>query len=68
VGADASSIVLTARSGRAALNHRLANIGVMVTKEELDVVYKHFIDMADKRKQIDDEDLKELMKEVVLSK
>jgi 2-isopropylmalate synthase len=68
VGADASSIVLTARSGRAALNHRLANIGVMVTKEELDIVYKHFIDMADKRKQIDDEDLKELMKEVVLSK
>ncbi|HXA01074.1 MAG TPA: 2-isopropylmalate synthase [Cytophagaceae bacterium] len=68
VGADASSIVLTARSGRAALNHRLANIGVMVTKEELDLVYKHFIDMADKRKQIDDEDLKELMKEVVLSK
>jgi 2-isopropylmalate synthase len=68
VGADASSIVLTARSGRAALNHRLANIGVMVTKEELDIVYKHFIDMADKRKQIDDEDLKELMKELVLSK
>jgi 2-isopropylmalate synthase len=68
VGADASSIVLTARSGRAALNHRLANIGVMLTKEELDIVYKHFIDMADKRKQIDDEDLRELMKEVVLSK
>jgi 2-isopropylmalate synthase len=68
VGADASSIVLTARSGRAALNHRLANIGVMLTKEELDVVYKHFIDMADKRKQIDDADLKELMKEVALNK
>jgi 2-isopropylmalate synthase len=68
VGADASSIVLTARSGRAALNHRLANIGVMLTKEELDVVYHNFIEMADKRKQINDEDLKELMKDVVLGK
>ena len=68
VGADSSSIVLTARSGRAALNHRLANIGYMVTKEKLDTVYKHFLDMADKRKQINDEDLIELMKEIELAK
>ncbi|MFN3404602.1 MAG: 2-isopropylmalate synthase [Cytophagaceae bacterium] len=61
VGADASSIVLTARSGRAALNHRLANIGYILSKEELDTVYQKFLDMADKRKQIEDEDLKELM-------
>ena len=68
VGADSSSIVLTARSGRAALNHRLANIGIMVTKEKLETVYKHFLDMADKRKQINDEDLIELMKEIELAK
>ena len=68
VGADSSSIVLTARSGRAALSHRLANIGYMVTKEKLDTIYTHFLDMADKRKQINDEDLIELMKEVELAK
>jgi 2-isopropylmalate synthase len=68
VGADASSIVLTARSGRAALSHRLGNIGYMVSKEDLDVVYKHFLDMADKKKQIEDQDLLELLKEVELDK
>jgi 2-isopropylmalate synthase len=68
VGADASSIVLTARSGRAALSHRLGNIGYMVSKEDLDVVYKHFLDMADKKKQIEDHDLLELLKEVELDK
>jgi 2-isopropylmalate synthase len=68
VGADASSIVLTARSGRAALSHRLLNLGYSVTKDELDVIYKHFLDMADKRKQIEDNDLRELMKEVELTK
>lgn len=68
VGADASSIVLTARSGRAALSHRLLNLGYSVSKGELDVIYKHFLDMADKRKQIEDNDLRELMKEVELTK
>jgi len=67
VGADSSSIVLTARSGRAALNHRLANIGFMVTKEKLETIYKYFLDVADKRKQINDEDLIEIMKEVGLA-
>jgi 2-isopropylmalate synthase len=69
VGADASSIVLTARSGRAALSHRLLNLGYAVaTKTELDLIYKHFLDMADKKKQIEDLDLRELMKEVELAK
>jgi len=68
VGADASSIVLTARSGRAALSHRLLNLGYSVSKDELDVIYKHFLDMADKRKQIEDNDLRELIKEVELTK
>ncbi|GAL84581.1 2-isopropylmalate synthase [Sporocytophaga myxococcoides] len=61
VGADASSIVLTARSGRAALSHRLTTIGYQLSKEQLDLVYKKFLDMADQRKQIEDADLKELM-------
>lgn len=68
VGADASSIVLTARSGRAALSHRLLNLGYSVSKDELDIIYKHFLEMADKRKQIEDNDLRELMKEVELTK
>ncbi|MFL5730686.1 MAG: 2-isopropylmalate synthase, partial [Cytophagaceae bacterium] len=68
VGADASSIVLTARSGRAALAYRLENIGFTLLKEELESVYKRFLDMADKKKQMEDEDLKELMREVVLNK
>ena len=68
VGADASSIVLTARSGRAALSHRLLNLGYSVSKEELDVVYKNFLDMADKKKQVEDEDLRVLMKEIEMTK
>jgi 2-isopropylmalate synthase len=68
VGADASSIVLTARSGRAALNHRLANIGFMLSKEQLDFVYEKFVNMADKQKQVNDDDLQILMKEVSIEK
>lgn len=68
VGADASSIVLTARSGRAALLHRIANIGYQLSKEELDGLYKHFLDMADRKKQIEDEDLVVLLKESELIK
>lgn len=61
VGADFSSIILTARSGRAALNHRLEVLGYKIDKEQLNNVYKNFLDMADQRKQIEDADLKELM-------
>lgn len=68
VGADASSILLTARSGRAALNHRLANIGFMLTKDQLDEAYKRFLDMADRLKQVDDEHLHELMRETEIVK
>ncbi len=61
VGADLSSIILTARSGRAALGHRLQVLGYTIDKPKLDEVYQNFLDMADKRKQIEDADLKELM-------
>ncbi|WMJ71972.1 2-isopropylmalate synthase [Cytophagaceae bacterium ABcell3] len=63
VGADASSIVLTARSGRAALLHKVENLGYKVTKDELDVLYKHFLDLADKLKQVEDDDLQKLLDE-----
>lgn len=60
VGVDTSSIVLTARSGRAALKHRLDVLHYSTTKNELDALYQLFLVMADQRKQIDDKDLKEL--------
>jgi len=57
VGISQSSIVLTARSGRAALKHRLEILGVKQTKEELDKTYEKFLTLADRKKDIKDEDL-----------
>jgi 2-isopropylmalate synthase len=61
VGVDKSSIILTARSGRAALCHRLDNLGYKFQKEEIETVYIHFLEMADRKKEIRDEDLMELV-------
>ncbi len=61
VGIDESSIDLTARSGRAALKHRLALLGYEFNKEKLDAVYEEFLLLADKRKDIKDADLKLLI-------
>jgi 2-isopropylmalate synthase len=61
VGVKQSSIILSARSGRAALNYRLNKIGVSLDKQELNEVYGDFLLMADKRKQVNDQDLRELM-------
>ena len=57
VGIDDNSIVLTARSGRAALKHRLAVLGVEMEGERLDTVYEQFLKLADKKKEINDDDL-----------
>ena len=57
VGVKESSIVLTARSGRAALNHRLKVLGYELNKEKLDQVYKNFLVLADSKKDVSDEDL-----------
>ncbi len=57
VGINQSSIVLTARSGRAALKHRLEIIGIQLSKAELDAAYDKFLTIADKKKDILDEDL-----------
>jgi 2-isopropylmalate synthase len=69
VGVDSSSIVLTARSGRAALKHRLELLGYKVEGEDLDIVYENFLIVADEKKNVDDKDLVGLASSVpVLSK
>ena len=57
VGISESSIVLTARSGRAALKHRLDLLGITLEKEKLDEVYEEFLLLADKKKDIKEDDL-----------
>jgi len=57
VGVNESSIVLTARSGRAALAYRAKNIGFDLTKIQLDKVYSQFLEFADKNKEVTDSDL-----------
>jgi 2-isopropylmalate synthase len=58
VGIRESSIILTARSGRAALNHRLELLGFNFGKEEIDDIYYRFLLLADKKKEINDEDIR----------
>lgn len=62
VGVDHSKIVLTARSGRAAIAYRAKQIGFNLTKVELDKVYQSFLTWADKKKEIDNEDLLQIIK------
>jgi 2-isopropylmalate synthase len=62
VGVDHSKIVLTARSGRAALAYRAKCLGYNLTKDELDAVYTNFLVVADRKKEVSDEDLVEIMK------
>lgn len=57
VGIDENSIVLTARSGRAALKHRMHVLGVDLDKEALDKAYESFLRLADKKKEINDDDI-----------
>ena len=62
VGVDTSSIILTARSGRAALAYRVKSIGVNLSKDQLDLVYKTFLGYADKKKEIIDTDIPQILK------
>jgi 2-isopropylmalate synthase len=57
VGIDDNAIVLTARSGRAALKHRLSVNGVEIDGDRLDKVYQDFLALADKKKEITDDDI-----------
>jgi 2-isopropylmalate synthase len=61
VGVNESSIVLTARSGRAALAYRAKNVGYELTKTQLDVVYQEFLKFADRQKEIFDEDIHDIV-------
>ncbi|MDR0742957.1 MAG: 2-isopropylmalate synthase [Tannerella sp.] len=57
VGMDDSSIVLTARSGRAALKHRLHVLGVELEQDKLDAVYLDFLKLADRKKDVSEDDI-----------
>lgn len=57
VGVPSSSILLTARSGRAALKHRLELLGYSVAGEDLNAVYENFLVVADEKKEVNDDDL-----------
>lgn len=58
VGIKESSIILTARSGRAALKHRLEKLGVSFKDpKQIDTVYEKFLRLADRKKDINDDDL-----------
>lgn len=61
VGVDHSSIVLTARSGRAALAYRAKNVGYELTKLQLDKVYEEFLKFADRKKEILDDDIHQII-------
>ncbi|NQY68718.1 MAG: 2-isopropylmalate synthase, partial [Flavobacteriales bacterium] len=62
VGVSDSSIILTARSGRAALKFRLSKMGVELDNDVLDRTYQEFLILADELKVVDDNDLEKMMK------
>jgi 2-isopropylmalate synthase len=64
VGVDTSKIVLTARSGRAAIAYRYKQIGYDLTKDELDLVYSLFLSVADIQKEVLNEDLEKMISKV----
>ncbi len=60
VGAESSKIVLTARSGRSALAYRFQKLGHQFTRNDIDILYPQFLDIADTKKEVCDEDLQAL--------
>ncbi len=60
VGAGDSKIVLTARSGRSALAHRFRKLGHEFTRNDIDILYQQFLQVADRKKEVEDADLLEL--------
>ncbi len=67
VGADMSRIVLTARSGRSALAYRFKNLGYDFDRNQVDILYAQFLNIADAKKEVDDGDLRELAEKVIVS-
>lgn len=64
VGVDHSTIILTARSGRAALAYRAKEVGFNLFKDELDIAYAKFIDLADQKKEVNEKDLEKMLSEL----
>jgi 2-isopropylmalate synthase len=62
VGAEMSKIVLTARSGRSALAHRLLKLGYSYDRNDIDVLYPEFLRIADQKKEVVEEDLHAMAK------
>ena len=62
IGVDKSSIILTARSGRAALAFRMKEFGVNLSKKQLDDVYSEFLIVADKKKEVTESDFPLMLK------
>ncbi len=63
VGAGGSQIILTARSGHAALRHRMAELGYTFEDAEFEDIYQAFLEVADKKKEVYDEDLESIVHE-----
>ncbi|REG96052.1 2-isopropylmalate synthase [Flavobacterium aquicola] len=61
VGVNESSIILTARSGRAALAYRAKKVGYELTKTQLDIVYVEFLKFADIKKEVLDNDIHQII-------
>jgi 2-isopropylmalate synthase len=68
VGADGSKIVLTARSGRSALAHRFQKLGYQYNRNDIDVLYAEFLKLADKKKEIGDNDLSQMAKQYEITR
>ncbi|HEX8357001.1 MAG TPA: 2-isopropylmalate synthase, partial [Segetibacter sp.] len=60
VGAEGSKIVLTARSGRSALAYRFQKLGFTFNRNDIDILYDSFLQLADKKREVDEEDLMKL--------
>ncbi len=67
IGLETSDIVLTARSGRAALSYRFKALGYELAQEELNEVYQRFLEVADRKKEVMDEDLRAIMNDQVVN-
>jgi 2-isopropylmalate synthase len=65
IGIKKSSIVLTARSGRHALRHRLEELGYKITSEEMEKVYTRFLTEADKVHAVSDQVLQAIVEDEV---
>jgi len=67
VGIRQHKIVLTARSGRAALRHRLNDLGYSLEQDQFERVYTRFLNVADRKKEIGSQDLRTIV-EIELTK